>query len=115
MMKNYKKELMLKGNAVKRLTKEYQSYDKEVTTLTEKLNTMKESGMDDYEVNKQNDFVQESIGVRNQIRGKLRNTTDELIALINEVEDDATKELEEYTKAQEFVKAATELFENMQE
>jgi hypothetical protein len=58
--------------------------------------------------------MDETTAVRDSIKIKLRNATDDLTTLIGEVTDDDTKNLEEYKNALEHLKSSTELFSNMQ-
>jgi tubulin-specific chaperone A len=71
MEKNYKKDLQLKSNSVKRLLKECQMYDKEVLKLQAKYDELKLNGVDEYDINKQNEYLQESTSARNIGRTKL--------------------------------------------
>jgi molybdenum-dependent DNA-binding transcriptional regulator ModE len=104
---------MIKGNAVKRLVKEYQMYHKEVLNLLTKYDEMKTENSDEYSLNKHKEFLDESIGARNMIKTKLRTMTDELINLINEIEDEETKNLEEYKNANDYLKSSSHLFESI--
>ncbi len=115
MDKNYKKDLTLKGNSVKRLLKEFGMYEKEVTKLQAKYDELKTNGADDYEMKKQNEYLQESISAKNVTKTKLRTWTDELTNYVNGVDSEEAKELEEYKNALEMLKNVRELFENMQE
>jgi tubulin-specific chaperone A len=115
MDKNYKKDLQLKTNSVKRLLKEYQSYDKEVQKLQAKYDELKSNNVDEYDIKKQNEYLQESISAKNVTKTKLRTWTDELTNYINSIEDEEVKLLEEYKNAQEMLKNVREVFENIQD
>jgi tubulin-specific chaperone A len=115
MDKNYKKDLQLKTNSVKRLLKEFQSYEKEVQKLQTKYNELKSNNVDEYDVNKQNEYLQESISARNVTKTKLRTWTDELTNYVNSIDNEEVKQLEEYKNAEDMLKNVREVFENMQE
>jgi len=115
MDQNYQKKLAVKTNAVKRLVKEYFVYNKDVEKLQSKYDEMKANNEDEYDLNKKKEYLDESISVRNVTKTKLRNITDELIQLINEIDDDEIKKLEEYNNACEMKKTAIEFFENYQD
>ena len=112
---NYKKDLLLKGNAAKRLLKEYQMYSQEVSKLQTKLDELNNNGADEYDIRKQNEFLEESKGARLYIRNKLRTSYDTLSALVDEIQDETIKELEEYKKAVEVLTSVREAFESMQD
>jgi hypothetical protein len=57
--------------------------------------------------------MDETVAVRESIKTKLRNATDDLTALVNEVTDDDTKNLEEYKNALGHLKSSTDLFSSM--
>jgi tubulin-specific chaperone A len=102
MEKNFKKDLMIKGNAVKRLLKEFKMYETEVTKLQTKYDQMKNEGEDEYQLKKQNEFLQESIAARDAVKPKLRNMADDLTSYIADVPIEL-KELEEYKNANEYL------------
>jgi hypothetical protein len=110
MEKNYKKELMLKGNSVKRTLKEYESYVKEVEKLQNKINEMVSNSTDEYDINKHKEYLDESSKVKDSIKEKLRKFTDDLAALVEEITSDEVKELEEYKNATSFLSSALEVF-----
>ena len=109
MQKNYKKELQLKGNSVKRLIKEFNAYLKEKENNETKLNELKESGADDYYIRKHNEFVEESVNAYNSAVTKLTKFTEELALLVNEIEDNEVKQLEEYILATEILNNSNQL------
>lgn len=112
MDKNYKKELQYKGNSVKRCVKEYLSYVKEVEKVQGRIDTLKAENADEYDINKSGEYLEESNAVKLSARNNLRKFTDELTALINEIQDEETKKLEEYKLATEQLDLATGIFEN---
>ena len=109
MDKNFKKDLMIKGNAVKRLLKEHDSYKSEVSKLQAKFDQMKENGEDEYGLKKQNEFLQETVSARDIVKSKLRNMTDDLISYVNDVPAEQ-QELEEYKNAMQILDLAKETF-----
>ena len=100
MNKNLKREFLLKGNALKRLLKEWTYYGKELETLQNKINNMYADGTDEYDINKHKDYLQESQETRNQIKTKVLKARDELQNLFNDNTDEEVKETEEYKNAQ---------------
>ena len=115
---NYKKDLLLKGNAAKRLLKEYQMYNQEVTKLQTKLDELNNNGADEYDIRKQNEFLEESKGARLATRNKLRTSYDTLTVLVDEInegQDNSIIQLEEYKKAVEVLTSVREEFEKIQE
>ena len=111
MEKNFKKDLMVKGNAVKRLLKEYKSYENEVAKLQAKYDELKTNGEDQYGLKKQDEFLQESISCRDIVKPKLRSMTDDLTSYVNEVPPEQ-QELEEYKNAIQFLESVKEAFSN---
>ena len=114
MEKNYKKELMMKGNSVKRCVKECQSYDKEVNKLQAKYDELKTNNVDEYDIKKADEYLQEAISARNSSRTNLRKWTDELTNLVNEITEEEVKVLEEYKNAIAHLDSAKSIFENNQ-
>lgn len=112
MQKNYKKELLLKGNSVKRLVKEYQCYDKEVLKLQNKINELKNDNVEEYIINKQVDSLGDSEKVREKVKQSLQSFTDELNNLINEIDDEDVKNLEEYKNAVLHLESSNELMKS---
>ena len=112
MEKNYKKELLMKGNSVKRCVKEYLLYVKEVEKIESKIETLKAENGDEYDIKKNGEYLEESKAVTLSAKNNLRKFTDELTALINEIEDEETKNLEEYKVASQHLELATEVFQN---
>jgi len=100
MNKNLKREFLLKGNALKRLLKEWTYYGKELETLQNKINNMYADGTDEYDINKHKDYLQESQETRNQSKTKVLKARDELQNLFNDNTDEEVKETEEYKNAQ---------------
>jgi hypothetical protein len=114
MEKNYKRELTLKSNSVKRLLKEWMMYESEFQKLSLKYEEMKKEANDEYGINKQNEYMQETISVMNSIKSKLRTSTDELTILMNEIDTEDIKNTEEYKNAEDLQTKAKEFFENHQ-
>lgn len=109
MEKNFKKDLTLKGNSVKRLLKEYKMYVSEVEKLQSKYNEMISEGQDDYQLKKQNEYLQESISVRDNVKPKLRKMTDELISYFSDIPAEI-QETEEYKTAAEIIESVKPIF-----
>jgi tubulin-specific chaperone A len=109
MEKNVKKDLLIKGNAVKRLLKEYKMYETEVTKLQTKYDQIKNEGEDDYQLKKQNEFLLESIAARDAVKPKLRNMADDLTSYLSDIPDEA-KESDEYKNAIEYLELVKTAF-----
>jgi len=115
MEKNYQKELTLKSNSVKRLFKECGMYEAEFQKLNSKNEEMKENGSDEYSMKKQKEYLEETLSVRNVTRSKLRSSTDVLTSLINEIDAEEIKNLDEYKNANEILESVKQFFEKIQD
>ena len=70
---------------------------------------MKNDEVDDYEIKKQSAFLDESRQTIKITRENLRKKTEDLLSLIKEIEDEETKNLEEFKSAVAFLDDATNL------
>lgn len=115
MEKDYKKELTLKHKALIRLMKEYNSYVKEVDQINKKLEKIKEEQKEDWEYNlkKSQEFLEESVSTREAVKGKFRAALDDLIALVNDINDEELKSSEDFTKANETINQCVEIFKGI--
>jgi tubulin-specific chaperone A len=94
--KNLSKELNRKAMMAKRLCKEYLSYVKEVDGIQNKINNMVASNVDDYDIGKQREFLEESTNVKNKVKEQFFNAKDDFIAFYNQISDEEVKESDEY-------------------
>lgn len=108
MIKNLKRDFLLKGNALKRLLKDWVYYGKEIETIQNKINKMYSDGTDEYDINKSKEYLQESQETRNQIKAKILKSRDELQNLFNDNTDEEVKETEEYKNAEAILNDALE-------
>lgn len=60
---------------------------------------MKTNGSDEYSINKQNEFVQETTALIENLKGKVSGAIQDLSNLIDEIQSDEVKSLQEYTLA----------------
>lgn len=109
MEKNIKKDLTIKANSVKRLLKEYKMYVSEVEKLQTKYNEMQTDGQDEYQLKKQNEFLQESILARDSVMPKLRKMTDELTSYMSDISTEL-QESEEFKNANEILESVKAVF-----
>lgn len=110
MEKDQAKNLKLKYKQVQRLYKEYNSYVKEVNKIQEKLIKEKECEVEDYYINKTNEYLQESESTRNAVKLKLRSYLDELMTQISEINDNTLKESEDFKSATDLISTCEEIF-----
>jgi hypothetical protein len=97
-----------------RLTREYNSYEKEIEGLKQKLEDLKANSADESDIKRYNEFIIESEGAKTATKTKLRTMVDDLTILINEIEEEEVKNLEEYKIATENLNKAIELFQNLE-
>ena len=122
---DYKKQLTLKGNSVKRTVKEYDYYLKDVEKEKQKLQKITDEKKDEGEIKRQTDYVGECEGAAKQTFKGLEKWYGELTELVKLLEtpsedaeeqklrDDA-KALEEFTKAKEYLEQAKAVIEKNQ-
>ena len=117
---DYKRQLTLKGNEVKRSTKEFLYYVKDTETEEAKLKKMEEEKREPGDIKRQKDSVEECVGAKKQCFQNIEKfrkvCVDFLTLLETPCEDEeeqkkrnAAKELPEYTAAKDYIATADDI------
>ena len=72
------RKLKIKSGVVKRITREYASYEEEVKKDRERMNRFKESNSDDAAMRRQQEVLEETIKMIPDTRRRLRTAYDDL-------------------------------------
>ena len=81
-----KRKLKIKSGVVKRITREYASYEEEVKKEKERMNKFKETGSDDFSMRRQEQVVEETIKMIPDTRRRLRAAYDDLKDYMKQVD-----------------------------
>ncbi|CAL1526111.1 unnamed protein product [Lymnaea stagnalis] len=98
------KQIKIKTNVVKRLTKEKESYEKEAVQLEARLEKLKNEGEDEHVLRKQGEVLQESRSMIPDTVRRLRKAYEDLEELLGKESD--LSEAEEFTQAKDALKLA---------
>lgn len=100
MQSDYKKQLKVKSGIVKRITREFESYEKEVAKDKDRISKLRESGSDEHTIKKQEDVLQETLSMLPNTRKRLQDAVEDLQNLMREHEnDEGFKESTEWAEA----------------
>lgn len=88
MQSDYKKQLKIKSGIVKRITREFESYEKEVSKDKERIAKLRNSGSDDHTIKKQEDVLQETLSMLPNTRKRLQDAVEDLQTHMREHEND---------------------------
>ncbi|EGR32675.1 tubulin-specific chaperone a, putative [Ichthyophthirius multifiliis] len=106
------KQLKIKSGSVKRLQKEFISYQNEEKKSREKLEIMKTQGLDEYEIKKYTEFLEETQSVLPGCKQRLQDSLNEIVQWMNENGDSfVVKDSEEKAQAQDIIQQANEFLE----
>eukprot|EP00244_Chara_vulgaris_P014550 TRINITY_DN9183_c0_g1_i10.p1 TRINITY_DN9183_c0_g1~~TRINITY_DN9183_c0_g1_i10.p1 ORF type:complete len:113 (-),score=33.46 TRINITY_DN9183_c0_g1_i10:872-1210(-) len=102
-----KKQLKRKTDVYKRVSKELQSYEKEVAREQAKVDKMKAEGADPFDIKQQENVLAESQMMIPDCRKRLTKALQDLESLLSEAEEDpSVVGTEELTNAKSIVDAA---------
>ena len=82
-MSEHEKQLKIKINCVKRLTKEREHYNNEIKDLNNKIYQMTEEDPDNYDIKKKEEIVSETRITKQFTEKMLQKYTEELQELLN--------------------------------
>lgn len=97
-----KRQLKIKSGIVRRITREFESYQKEIVKDKDRIEKLRDKGADEHEVRKQEEVLQETIAMVPNTRKRLQ---DGLEDLMNFMKDNDT--VEELIAAEEWAEANT--------
>lgn len=100
------RDLKIKTGAVKRTTKEFLYYFKELDTEKNRLEKMKADGKDEYDLKQQENVVSETGVMIPETKKSLQGVVDLLIQCFDNVGPDLPDESPEKVQAQEVLDAA---------
>lgn len=100
------RDLKIKSGAVKRTTKEYIYYFKELDTEKARLEKMKSEGKDEYDLKQQENVVAESGIMIPETKKSLEQVLKALQDCLSQLEGTLPAESKEREEAEEIVKAA---------
>ena len=117
-----KKQLTIKGNAVKRTVKEYLYQCKDTQKEQAKLKKMQDEGKEEGDIKRQTDYVGECEGAKKQSYQSVEKFYGELNELLTKIDThvddeeqqkarDEAKALPEYTKAKEYLQSAKDVID----
>lgn len=101
------KQLRIKSGAVKRINREYHSYEEELGQERQRMEKMRTEGASDYTIKKQQDVIQETISMLPNSKKRLQDAVEDLQAFLTE--NSANADLvarDEWTDAQTQVQTA---------
>lgn len=104
-----KKQLKIKSGIVKRITREFESYLKEVAKDKDRIEKLRENGAEAHDIRKQEEVLQETISMVPNTRKRLQDALEDLCNLMKD--NDTDEELmrsEEWTEAGTIVSKAQE-------
>eukprot|EP00735_Rhodelphis_limneticus_P002328 TRINITY_DN1315_c0_g1::TRINITY_DN1315_c0_g1_i1::g.20032::m.20032 TRINITY_DN1315_c0_g1::TRINITY_DN1315_c0_g1_i1::g.20032 ORF type:complete len:109 (+),score=24.55,sp/P80584/TBCA_RABIT/45.00/2e-17,TBCA/PF02970.11/1.8e-26,DUF2333/PF10095.4/0.048,APG6/PF04111.7/0.095,DUF4404/PF14357.1/0.22,DUF342/PF03961.8/0.37,V_ATPase_I/PF01496.14/0.93,DUF4407/PF14362.1/1.3,IncA/PF04156.9/72,IncA/PF04156.9/25 TRINITY_DN1315_c0_g1_i1:102-428(+) len=105
------KDLTIKAGKLKRIYKEYLSYQKERRDQEAKIKRMQDEGKDEYDIKKQREVLQETLTMIPDTRSRLTAAIKELEEYLNTVQDQDIKEAAEYKAALDSIEEAKAAFE----
>lgn len=100
------RDLKIKTGAVKRTTKEFLYYFKELETEKTRLEKMKADGKDEYDLKQQEGVVSETGVMIPETKKSLQGVLDALIQCYDKVGGELSDDLPEKVQAQEVLEAA---------
>lgn len=101
------KQLKIKTGAVKRINREYHSYEEELKTERDRLQKLTVSGGTEYSIKKQQDVIQESISMLPNTKKRLQDAVEDLQAFLQEQASNADlTQRDEWTDAQTQIQTA---------
>lgn len=106
------RDLKIKSGAVKRTTKEYLYYFKELKGEQERLEKMKSEGKDEYDIKQQDNVVAESGIMIPETKKSLEQVLQALQECLSQLEGSLPEECAEKDEALQFVAAAKDALES---
>ena len=95
------RQCKIKTGCVRRITKEYHSYETEANQLAEKLNKLRAENTDEATLKKQSEVLEESKAMIPNTKRRLQESVEDIQSFFNEHEgNEELKETEEWTDAQ---------------
>ena len=104
------KQLKIKSGIVRRIAREYESYEKEIKKDRERIAKLKDQGESDYTIKKQEEVLQETISMLPNTRKRLGEALEDARNFMKE--NDTNQELtstEDWTQAEQHVATAQNL------
>ena len=95
-----KRQIKIKSGMVKRITREYESYEQEIKKDKERINKLREAEADEHDLRKQEEVLQESISMLPNTKRRLQEAHEELKNLMKELDS-----IEELTSSEEWQEA----------
>eukprot|EP00892_Ulva_mutabilis_P009011 jgi/Ulvmu1/6482/UM003_0113.1 len=102
------RELKIKTGAVKRTTKEFLYYFKELETEKKRLEKMKQDGKDEYDLKQQENVVSETGVMIPETKKSLQGVLDGLIQCFDSIAAELADDSPDKVQAQEVLSAAKE-------
>mmetsp|Transcript_7207 Transcript_7207/g.7065 ORF Transcript_7207/g.7065 Transcript_7207/m.7065 type:complete len:118 (+) Transcript_7207:26-379(+) len=102
-----KRQLKIKSGMVKRITREYDSYVKEVQRDRDRIEKLRDTGAGDHAIKKQEDVLHETISMLPNTRQRLQDAVEDLQEFMKE--NDTDQDLitsPEWTEATGHIQAA---------
>ena len=104
-----KRQLKIKSGIVKRITREFESYLKEVAKDKDRIEKLRENGAEAHDVRKQEEVLQETISMVPNTRKRLQDALEDLCNFMKDNDtDEELMRTEEWTEASTVVSKAQE-------
>lgn len=101
------KQLKIKAGAVKRINREYHSYEEELKVERDRLQKLTGAGGTEHAVKKQQDVIQESITMLPNTKKRLQDAVEDLQAFLQEhAANEELTQRDEWTDAQTQIQTA---------
>ena len=107
---DYIRQLKIKEGIIKRISKEYQSYQREIVYDKDRIVKLKSSGADEHKIRKQEQVLAETISMMPNTTKRLKDALDHFLQFMNEI--NCRQELintKEWKSAQETIFLAQEI------
>ena len=101
------KQLKIKAGAVKRINREYHSYEEELRTERDRLQKMTAAGATEFAINKHQEVMQESISMLPNTKKRLQDAVEDLQSFLQAQASNAgLTQRDEWSDAQTQVRTA---------
>ena len=107
-----KRQLKIKSGVVRRITREYDSYHKEIQRDKDRIIKLKDTGAGEHSIRKQEEVLQETISMVPNTRKRLQDALEDLCNFMKD--NDTEQEMistEEWTEAEQIVSNARAIFD----
>ena len=106
-----KRQLKIKFGVVKRITREYDSYQKEIQRDKDRIEKLRDNSAGEHTIRKQEEVLAETISMVPNTRKRLQDALEDLCNFMKEIDTDQdVTGSEEWTEAEQIISTAREVF-----